>query len=253
MDCQKQLFLITVQAPCETRTGSQFFKVILSRVFHHLTKCAPICGWSHERWGYPKKAVELDPIHCKRHGLKNLADRERTRWAELCNKSLERAGVSTRVDHRSLEAQGTPRVAGVHLGPNVVRMESRGLRTDRGDAGCEIEKQNEEVRRISAQIIDLGEVRGRMESERDRARTGAPGDFVRAPLTGKEKEAVREGRAVPSKEEAHPVGDDHAERLHIKVPYEEKDTAKAKGARWDVQKRSWYVPAGEDLAGFEKW
>ncbi len=56
VDCQKQLFLITVQAPCETRTGSQFFKVILSRVFDHLTKYAPICGWSHERWGYPIKA-----------------------------------------------------------------------------------------------------------------------------------------------------------------------------------------------------
>jgi hypothetical protein len=115
-----------------------------------------------------KKAVELDPIHCDRHGLKNLADRERTRWAELCNHSLERAGVSVRVDHRSLSARGIDLAAGVHLGPNVVRMERRGLRTDRGDAGREIEKHNEEVRGISAKLIDLAEARKRIETEQRR-------------------------------------------------------------------------------------
>ena len=70
------------------------------------------------------------------------------------------------MDHRSLAAQGIELAAGVHLGPNVVRMESRGLRTDRGDAGREIEKQNEEVRRISAKILDLAEARKRIEAAR---------------------------------------------------------------------------------------
>ena len=70
------------------------------------------------------------------------------------------------MDHRSLAARGIELAAGVHLGPNVVRMESRGLRTDRGDAGREIEKQNEEVRRISAKILDLAEARKRIEAAR---------------------------------------------------------------------------------------
>jgi hypothetical protein len=39
----------------------------------------------------------------------------------------------------------------------------------------------------------------------------------------------------------------------LHVPYEEKDQAKALGARWDAAARSWYVPAGRDLAPFAPW
>jgi hypothetical protein len=39
----------------------------------------------------------------------------------------------------------------------------------------------------------------------------------------------------------------------LHVPYAEKDQAKALGARWDPSARSWYVPAGRDLAPFTRW
>jgi hypothetical protein len=39
----------------------------------------------------------------------------------------------------------------------------------------------------------------------------------------------------------------------LHVPYAEKDQAKALGARWDAPARSWYVPAGRDLAPFARW
>jgi hypothetical protein len=109
-----------------------------------------------------KKAVELDPIHCKRHGLETIADRERPRWAELANEALERAGVSARVDHRSLEAQGVERLPQVHLGPNVVRMERRDpdKPTERGD----IYRQREEA---NAKLVELSEARERIEAERE--------------------------------------------------------------------------------------
>ncbi len=32
--------------------------------------------------------------------------------------------------------------------------------------------------------------------------------------------------------------------LILNVPYEQKDEAKALGARWDVTQRRWYVPKG---------
>lgn len=43
------------------------------------------------------------------------------------------------------------------------------------------------------------------------------------------------------------------EKTYIKVDYKEKNEAKALGAAWDKNASSWYVPAGVDLAKFDKW
>lgn len=39
----------------------------------------------------------------------------------------------------------------------------------------------------------------------------------------------------------------------LKVPYAEKDEAKALGARWNSARKSWYVPDGVDEAPFTRW
>ena len=39
----------------------------------------------------------------------------------------------------------------------------------------------------------------------------------------------------------------------LTVPFAEKDQAKSLGARWNAEKKKWYVPAGADLAPFKKW
>lgn len=41
--------------------------------------------------------------------------------------------------------------------------------------------------------------------------------------------------------------------VRIDVAYAEKGMAKARGARWDPEVRSWYVPEGLDLDGFAEW
>lgn len=41
-------------------------------------------------------------------------------------------------------------------------------------------------------------------------------------------------------------------RTDLKVPYAEKDEAKALGARWDPAKRVWYTQS-TDLAPFGRW
>lgn len=81
-----------------------------------------------------KKAVQLDPIHCQRAKIENMADRERPRWAQLANGALERAGYSQRIDHRSLEAQGINREPTKHLGPAASALERRGIETELGRA-----------------------------------------------------------------------------------------------------------------------
>lgn len=41
-------------------------------------------------------------------------------------------------------------------------------------------------------------------------------------------------------------------RTDLKVPFAEKDEAKALGARWDPAKRLWYTQSA-DLSAFERW
>ena len=39
----------------------------------------------------------------------------------------------------------------------------------------------------------------------------------------------------------------------LKVPYAEKDEAKALGARWNPTRKCWYVPDGKPSEPFERW
>ena len=72
-----------------------------------------------------KKAVELDPIHCQRAKIENMADRERPRWGELANAALERHGHQARIDHRSHAARGIKAEPTRHLGPAAASFERR--------------------------------------------------------------------------------------------------------------------------------
>ena len=41
--------------------------------------------------------------------------------------------------------------------------------------------------------------------------------------------------------------------MDLKIPYFEKQTAKALGARWDSARKTWYVPPGVDINLFARW
>ena len=41
--------------------------------------------------------------------------------------------------------------------------------------------------------------------------------------------------------------------IFLKVPYSEKDEAKALGARWNNARKCWYVPDGQASTAFERW
>lgn len=40
---------------------------------------------------------------------------------------------------------------------------------------------------------------------------------------------------------------------YLSVPWDDKDLVKSLGARWDGERKSWYVPKGKDPAPFQKW
>lgn len=117
--------------------------------------------------GFTEKTRELDD---RKTGE---VDYWRARWAEIANIHLERAGIESRVDHRSLSAQGTERVPQIHLGPNVVQMERRHIRTDRGSRNRGVNELNRQFRVASAEIINLVEVRKELA-----ARLALPDDLA---------------------------------------------------------------------------
>ena len=43
------------------------------------------------------------------------------------------------------------------------------------------------------------------------------------------------------------------DNILLKVPFNEKDQAKALGARWNAEAKHWYVPKGVESIPFEKW
>ena len=43
------------------------------------------------------------------------------------------------------------------------------------------------------------------------------------------------------------------DRHYLAVPYGERGSARAAGARWDRDARSWYLPEGEDLSRVQRW
>ena len=42
-------------------------------------------------------------------------------------------------------------------------------------------------------------------------------------------------------------------KFYINCPYEEKDLAKALGAKWDIEEKKWFVPNGVDRNRFNRW
>ena len=63
----------------------------------------------------------------------------------------------------------------------------------------------------------------------------------------------------PSLREAAPLNEsgrgerESESRVYINVPYSEKDEAKALGAKWDKQEKSWFVEPGADRKAFQQW
>lgn len=66
----------------------------------------------------------------------------RENWANLANRYLERHGHDARIDHRSLEEQGSDREATIHLGPAATQLERQGEATELGDRNREVEERN---------------------------------------------------------------------------------------------------------------
>ena len=79
----------------------------------------------------------------------------REKWAALCNAKFEEKGLAERIDHRSYERQGIDLLPTVHEGPAVRQMETKGIRTDKGEFNRWIKATNALVQGIRKKISAL--------------------------------------------------------------------------------------------------
>lgn len=101
--------------------------------------------------GFGAKTQELDDW---KQGPKEI-EQIRIQWERMANRALERAGLQSRIDHRSLKAQGVRRAPTVHLGPSACAMERRGIRTRLGDINREASSLNEHIARQEQDLLQL--------------------------------------------------------------------------------------------------
>jgi hypothetical protein len=104
-----------------------------------------------------KKANELDPIHCARAKIPNCMDVVRKLWEERCNDYLAKDGHQTRIDHRSLKAQGIERTPQKHKGVAVTAMEKKGKKTDVMER-MRAEQVREDAERNQIRIAEVREL-----------------------------------------------------------------------------------------------
>ena len=96
----------------------------------------------------------------------------RQAWAEMCNAAFEANELDCRIDHRSFERQGVEQVPTIHEGPNVRKMESKGVQTEKGKLNRWIRNVNRSFRnllsRISALMEAITELKAEIDAEKQK-------------------------------------------------------------------------------------
>ena len=129
-----------------------------------------------ERGGAPKSRTF--------HG-REWVEAARERWASMTNATLERAGRSERVDHRSYGRQGVDKDPGEHFGPSAPYMVERGADHDRLEGAATVREHEDRVQAIDREIAQLESSRAALrelpENEQEREGESARRDYSQSP------------------------------------------------------------------------
>ena len=79
----------------------------------------------------------------------------RTAWCNAVNAKFEEKGIPSRINHRSYARQSVEQIPTVHEGPNVRKLEQKGIRTEKGELNRWIRSTNKLTRTLKTQIAKL--------------------------------------------------------------------------------------------------
>jgi hypothetical protein len=106
-------------------------------------------------WGQKSHTVNGKKIPTVDWNEQERAEDWRKAWAEYCNTALRENGHNAVLDHRSYARQDIDKVPTIHTGVAAVRIERKGIRTERGDINRAIAITNREYRQVRARIHKL--------------------------------------------------------------------------------------------------
>ena len=95
---------------------------------------------------------EFDAVPTTNWGKPETLELWREAWAEMVNSRFELKGLECRIDHRSYLDQGLELIPTVHEGPQVRKMEKKGIRTETGELNRWIRATNRMIRNMRAKI-----------------------------------------------------------------------------------------------------
>ena len=138
--------------------------------FHVMCPIRPLD--EHGRWGNKQRREYLLDEHGERirdeagnyvfnavptidWGSPDTLEHWRQAWADLCNQKFAEKELDCRIDHRSYERQGIDQLPTIHEGVTVRAMETKGIRTDKGDLNRFIRKTNALLRETKEKITAL--------------------------------------------------------------------------------------------------
>ena len=105
-----------------------------------------------ERIKLPSGEYKSRKVYTTDWNDQSKAEEWRKGWADTVNGEFERLGMPERIDHRSYERQGVPKIPTVHLGVAASQMERKGIRTGRGDINRQAEVKNSQIRQLRVRI-----------------------------------------------------------------------------------------------------
>ena len=112
---------------------------------------------------------------------RELLEKKREAWSSYANLALEKAGVESKIDHRSLEEQGINRIPQIHLGSAVTAMTKRGVETDKGDRYREIEEANKQ---IESALRSLAKVESEINTDKKLSTSSSQGQVLEVKVSG---------------------------------------------------------------------
>ena len=100
---------------------------------------------------------EFDAVPTTNWGRPETLDMWREAWADMVNVKFEEKSLDCRIDHRSYVDQGLDLIPTVHEGPQIRKMEKKGIRTETGELNRWIKATNRMIRSMRAIIASLKE------------------------------------------------------------------------------------------------
>ena len=106
---------------------------------------------------------EFDAVPTTNWGKPETLDMWREAWADMVNDNFKEKGLDCRIDHRSYVDQDLDLIPTVHEGPQIRKMEKKGIRTEKGELNRWIKATNrlmQDVRKkIKALFVWMAEVK----------------------------------------------------------------------------------------------